>query len=222
MHTKRRSKLAWVLGAVLAPLFASCAANTQMKAALDEREQENRQLREERSTLKGDMRDLQYEKEALETSLAEANARLLEEPERGKNQSIPGLDEVGVGYGMRDGKMVLTIPAEITFPSGKAELSAGGKKALAAVARELKSSYADGEYWIEGHTDSDPIQKSKFPTNRDLSLARAMAVLQYFVEEGGISDGRCVVAGWGEYRPVAKNDSKGKPKNRRVEIVVLR
>ena len=217
----KRGRGMFTLLLALLPFAAGCAANTQMKAALDERESENRQLREERVGLKNDLRDLQYQKESLETSLAEAHARLLQEPERQSGQSMPDLDAVGVGYGMRDGNMVLTIPTEITFAPGKAELSSGGKKALAAVARELKRQYPDSEYWIEGHTDSDPIVKSKFPTNRDLSLARAMAVLHHLVEDGTIADGRCVVAGWGEYRPVAGNDSKAnKAKNRRVEIVV--
>jgi chemotaxis protein MotB len=116
---------------------------------------------------------------------------------------------------------VISIPSEITFSSGKAELSERGKDALTVVARTLLDDYPSAEYWIEGHTDSDPIKKSAYPTNRDLSLARSMAVLHYLVNDTGIPDGQCVVAGWGEYRPVAGNESNdGKAKNRRVEIVV--
>ena len=210
-------------GVVIAAALAAGCASTQYKAALDEREQENRALREERTTLKGDMRDMRYQKESLETALAEANARLLEQPQKQAGQDFPDLDQAGVAYGMRDGHMVLTIPTEITFPSGKAELSKGGRSALAAVAKMLKREYPDGEYWIEGHTDSDPIVKSRYPTNRDLSLARAMAVLHYLVEDSNVRDGQCVVAGWGEYRPVANNQSAAsKAKNRRVEIVVYK
>jgi chemotaxis protein MotB len=210
-------------GVVIAAALGAGCASTQYKAALDEREQENRALREERTTLKGDMRDLRYQKESLETALAEANARLLEQPQKQAGQDFPELDQAGVAYGMRDGHMVLTIPTEITFPSGKAELSKGGRSALAAVAKMLQREFPDGEYWIEGHTDSDPIVKSKYPTNRDLSLARAMAVLHYLVEDAGVRDGQCVVAGWGEYRPVANNQSAAnKAKNRRVEIVVYK
>ena len=116
---------------------------------------------------------------------------------------------------------VLTVSSDVTFASGKAELSERGKDVLTVVARTLLEDYPSAEYWVEGHTDSDPIKKSAFPTNRDLSLARSMAVLHYLVDETGIPDGQCVVAGWGEYRPVAGNDSNhGKSKNRRVEIVV--
>jgi len=207
---------------VLAPLFTSCASQ-QYKAFADEREQENRALREERARIKGENRDLSAEKASLETQLAEANARLLEQPERGANQSYAELDDLGIGYGMRDGRMVISIPTEITFGSGRAELSTDGKKALKAVAKTLAKDYPAGEYeyWIEGHTDSDPIQKSKFGSNRELSLARAMAVLRCLVDDANVPDNSCAVSGWGPHRPVASNvSSANKAKNRRVEIVV--
>jgi chemotaxis protein MotB len=201
-------------------LLASCASS-QYRKALDEREADNRQLREERSNLKSDNRDIAAQKDALETALAEANARLLETPKKTMGEDYPELDKVGVGYGMRDGRMVISIPNEISFGAGKAELSSDGKKALKAVAKMLMEKHPDGEYWIEGHTDSDPIVKSKFASNRELSLARAMAVLVYFVDDASVPDGKCVIAGWGPYRPVANNDTKtNKAKNRRVEIVV--
>jgi len=212
----------WLACLALAPLFTSCAAQ-QYKAVADEREQENRSLREERSRIKGEIRDLQAQKDSLETALAEANARLLETPERDASQNYAELDELGIGYGMRDGRMVISIPTEISFASGRAELSADGKRALKSVAKTLAKDYPAGEYeyWIEGHTDSDPIQKSKFASNRDLSLARAMAVLRGLVDDAGVPDQSCVVAGWGPHRPVAENNSRGnKAKNRRVEIVV--
>jgi chemotaxis protein MotB len=206
----------------LAPLFTGCAAQ-QYKAVADERDQENRALREERSKIKNEIRDLQAQKDSLETALAEANARLLEQPQRDPGQNYAELDQLGIGYGMRDGRMVISIPTEITFASGRADLSAEGKRALKSVAKTLTQDYPVGEheYWIEGHTDSDPIQKSKFASNRDLSLARAMAVLRSLVDDAGMPDQACAVTGWGPHRPVAANDSRAnKAKNRRVEIVV--
>jgi chemotaxis protein MotB len=200
---------------------AGCASELAYRQAIADRDAEIKALREERTAVKNSNRDLSQHNKVLDSALAEANARLLSEPTRESGQSLPELDDAGIGYGMRDGNLVISIPSEITFDSGKADLAAGGKQALAAVAKTLKEQHPEGEYWVEGHTDSDPIAKSKFPTNRDLSLARAMAVLHYLVEGAGIPDGQCVVAGWGEYRPVAQNDSaKNKSKNRRVEIVV--
>ena len=82
------------------PLVASCQT-TQYQAALNEREAENRALREERTALKNQMRDLQYQNESLETALAEANARLVAEPApvaAAPAQQFPQLDELGIDY----------------------------------------------------------------------------------------------------------------------------
>lgn len=205
-----------------APFMASCASS-QYQAALDEREAENRALREERTALKGDLRSLQEANAALESALQEANARLLTTPDESTFARDRELEDYGISVGTRDGNVVYTVPSEITFASGKADLSAGGKKALGAVANRLQRDYPGHEYWVEGHTDSDPIKKSKFASNRDLSLSRAMAVLRYLVDEADMKDGQFVVAGWGEYRPVASNASNAdKARNRRVEIIVRR
>ena len=205
-----------------APFMASCASS-QYQAALDEREAENRALREERTSLKGEMRNLQEANAALESALQEANARLMSTPDESSFARDTELEDYGISVGTRDGDVVYTVPSEITFGSGKADLSSGGKQALAAVARRLQRDYPDHEYWVEGHTDSDPIKKSKFASNRDLSLSRAMAVLRYLVDEADMKDGQFVVAGWGEYRPVASNSSGAdKARNRRVEIIVRR
>ena len=98
---------------------------------------------------------------------------------------------------------------------------ANAKDMLKQVGATLKKQYPNMRYSIEGHTDSDPITKSKFTSNRDLSVQRAMAVLTYMVEDCGIKDDQCIVAGHGQYDPLAPNDTTNdKAKNRRVEIVV--
>ena len=222
MKTIRRR--ACLFGLALAALSAGCVTQDQHRAALADRESQIRLLREERTELKNQLRDLQYQRDSLETSLVDANAQMsslsmsspaLEEPR------FSELDEFGIGYGTRDGRVVISIPAEVTFASGKASLSNKGQSALRAVAQTLTREYPGAQYWIQGHTDSDPIRKSSFPTNRDLSLARAMEVLHFLVAESGIDDENCVVAGFGQYDPVAPNDSSAnKARNRRVEIVV--
>lgn len=210
----------------LALFSSACQTDRAYRDALAEQTAENKRLREERTQIKGDLRDQSYQKESLESALAEANARLLEVPKQDTSptaKKFPELDSAGVGYGMRDGEMVLTMSSDITFASGKAELSKSGRSALDSVARALAREYPDAEYWIEGHTDSDPITKSKFGSNRELSLARAMAVLRYLVEDAGVPDDKCVVAGWGQYRPVSAGKTKeSKAKNRRVEFVIHR
>lgn len=207
-----RSNKVLVLLAAL-PFLAGCASQQQLRQYQDE----IRSLREERTALKKDSRGLRMQLESYEVALADANAKLSQPSDKQYSE----LDALDIGYGLRGGQFVISVPSEITFASGRADLTRQGKEALEAVARVLQSDYEGAFYWVEGHTDSDPIKKSKWKSNRDLSIGRAMAVLHFLVEKCGITDGQCVVAGHGEYRPLAGNDSKaGKAQNRRVEIVV--
>ncbi len=198
-------------------LFAGGCASPKTLAQYQD---ELRSLREERTQLKKENRDLRAQNEAYETALAEASVKATPPPTVSDN---PALDELGIGYGYRDGNFYISIPAEVTFASGKAELTKKGKEALQAVARTLLGEHGSGRYWIEGHTDTDPIKKSSWPSNRDLSVARAMTVLHYLVEDCSVPDEQCVVAGHGQYEPIAGNEDSGsKARNRRVEIIVHR
>lgn len=209
----------------LVPLLSGCLANRSHQVALDDRDTEIRELREERANLKQEIAGLRTSLDAANSDLANANAHASQPasspaPEM-RDEKIPELDGTGVTYGMRDGNMVITIPSSITFASGEATLSKEGEKALREVAVALKKKYGKARYSIEGHTDSDPVKKSKYGSNRDLSIARARAVHTFLVVECGVPDERCLVVGHGEYAPVASNSNdKEKAKNRRVEIVV--
>lgn len=225
---KIRTGRSWaplLLCALVLPGLTGCLANRSHQVALDDREQEIRDLREERANLKTEIANLRASLESANGELANASARMSQptavpaaEP---REEKIPELDGVGVSYGMRDGNMVISIPSSITFASGEATLSKEGEKALKEVAATLKKKYGKAHYSIEGHTDSDPVKKSKYGSNRDLSIARARAVHTFMVVECGVSDDRCIVVGHGEYAPVAPNTSdKEKARNRRVEIVV--
>jgi chemotaxis protein MotB len=111
------------------------------------------------------------------------------------------------------------IKADILFPSGSAEI---GTPALAVLDR-IAVILAERPYpiRIEGHTDTRPIRTSQFPSNWELSAARAARIVRLF-EGHGISPGRMVVAGLGENRPLADNTTEeGRNRNRRVTIVIL-
>lgn len=201
----------------------ACTSPDQYRAAIEERDAEIATLREERARLKGDRQRMQSDLDTMTTQLREASLRTQREPEviRVPVQAETGLEDLGIGYAYRDGVAVITIPSQISFPSGSATLSDNGKAALREVASVLRSRHPGGTYSIEGHTDTDPISKSKFANNRDLSLARAMAVLTNLVENYDLSDEQCVVVGHSQYRPINPSDSKeAKATNRRVEIVV--
>ncbi|MCY2960322.1 MAG: OmpA family protein [Planctomycetota bacterium] len=223
-------RLEWLARAIplvlLVPFFSGCVTSQSHQRALDEKDNTIRELRDERAQLKAQLQGLAASRDDALGQLAEAGSR----PESAASEpaapvaaaTFPELDSVGVSYGVRDGHMVLSIPASITFASGKAELSDDGRKALKKVASTLQREYPEAHFSVEGHTDADPIKKSGFASNRDLSVARAMAVLRFLVEDCGVADDRCIVAGHGQYDPVASNKKDAdKAKNRRVEIVVL-
>lgn len=207
------------LGAALLatlPFAAGCATQQQ----LQEYEQEILLLREEKAQLQDENRRLNSDLSRYESELANAVAARDELANRPVPQ-FSELENAGLGVDVRNGRVAITLPNSITFASGSAELTKQGQDALRLVSNRLKSDFGSGLYWIEGHTDNDQPSRGKFKTNRELSFARAMAVLRYLVEQTGISDSQCVVAGHGEYRPLTSNTSaSGKAQNRRVEIII--
>jgi chemotaxis protein MotB len=117
---------------------------------------------------------------------------------------------------------MITFLAEVFFDSGKDVIRNDGKESLKKVAYVLNKNVPDSNVAIEGHTDNDPIKHSSWKTNWELSSARALAVLHYFVDEADVKPQRLSANGYGEYKPVSSNDTlKGKQQNRRVEIVIL-
>lgn len=118
--------------------------------------------------------------------------------------------------------LVITFVDEILFDSGKAKIKSEAFNSLDKVAGVLRETVPDLDVGIEGHTDNDPIKHSGWKSNWELSSARAMSVLHYLVDKKGIAPDRVAAIGYGEYRPVAGNDTKeGRRQNRRVEIVIL-
>jgi chemotaxis protein MotB len=121
-------------------------------------------------------------------------------------------------------RLTMTMVDKILFPSGSAEISKDGKHVLDKVVAILKD-VKDKRIKVEGHTDNVRIVsslKKKFPTNWELSTARATEVVRYLQEAGGVEPKLLSATGYSEYQPVAPNDTdEGKHKNRRIEIVLL-
>jgi chemotaxis protein MotB len=118
------------------------------------------------------------------------------------------------------GELVLRLPEKLMFDRGEAILSQDGKAALDAIVDELRSRPV--RVRVEGHTDSTPIHNSRFPSNWELSMSRAMAVVAFFLETGKIEPGRMAAAGYGEHHPIASNDTtEGRAQNRRVDLIVV-
>ncbi|HUJ16899.1 MAG TPA: OmpA family protein [Nitrospirota bacterium] len=121
-------------------------------------------------------------------------------------------------------RLTMTMVDKILFPSGKTEISKEGKKVLDKVVSILKD-VKDKRIQVEGHTDNVPIVsdlKKRYPTNWELSTARATEVVRYLQESGGIDPKLLSATGYAEYQPVADNATdEGRLKNRRIEIVLL-
>jgi chemotaxis protein MotB len=118
------------------------------------------------------------------------------------------------------GKLTVNMVDSILFDSGKAEVKKGGLEILGKVISILKD-VKDKAIRIEGHTDNVQISRNlaqRYPTNWELSAARAINVARYLQDEG-IDPGQLSAGAYGEWKPVATNDTaEGKAKNRRIEI----
>lgn len=130
----------------------------------------------------------------------------------------PQSPDVSVGVD-REG-VVIRLSGSYLFDSGRAELKPNSLGVLDAIADEIRPVANDIR--VDGHTDSTPIDSPRYPTNWELSAARALAVTRYFTETSGVRAGRLVAAGFGEFRPIVPNDTREhRSENRRVEIHLL-
>jgi len=120
-----------------------------------------------------------------------------------------------------EGKLSVNLLSQILFDSGQTDVSAEGKKLLSNLGDVINKS-PDRALSIEGHTDNVQISsrlKEQYPTNWELSTARATSIVHYLQDVVGISGDRLSATGFSEYRPVADNaTSEGRAKNRRIQI----
>ncbi|GAB6184267.1 OmpA/MotB family protein [Thermodesulfovibrio hydrogeniphilus] len=134
------------------------------------------------------------------------------------NKQLSGIKGIGIKSDARG--LVITLQDYLLFDSGKAEIKPESIEALTKIAEELKTF--KNRISIEGHTDNVPITSSQFKSNWELSTARAVSVLHFFLEQG-LSPDRFTVTGYAEYKPVDTNETEeGRAKNRRVEIILWR
>jgi chemotaxis protein MotB len=121
------------------------------------------------------------------------------------------------------GKLTVNMVDSILFDSGKAEVKKGGREILGKVTSILKD-VSDKEIRIEGHTDNVQISRAlaqRYPTNWELSAARAINVTRY-LQDQGVDPMNLSAVAYGEWKPVATNDTpEGRAKNRRIEIVLV-
>jgi chemotaxis protein MotB len=116
--------------------------------------------------------------------------------------------------------VVISLLESGSFPVGSADLTPEARAVLSRIAGTIGD--LDSAIRVEGHTDDVPIKTPRFASNWELSSSRAISVLQYLVDAGGISSTRLSASGYGEFHPLVPNDSpESRSKNRRVDLVML-
>jgi chemotaxis protein MotB len=183
-------------------------------------------LNVEHQNLKGRYENLQTEKQQMADRISQDQQTIDE-----LNRQIQQLNKTpaqasgfGEGYDVKfdaaAGTITVTLPNTLLFDSGKATLKSATIKELDHILSVLKQKYPEKEIDVVGHTDTDPIKKSSWKDNWELSAQRALSVARYLTDHG-VSDKLVEASGCGSFRPIAPNTTAdGKTKNRRVEIVV--
>lgn len=225
-----------VLSAVALLLSTGCVSAAKydlVQKSLDERTQERDALQAANDGMKKQVADLSSQIAGLQTKVDELSPRAekAEQLEKATQtyQELAKKLEKEIQEGQIEitemkNRLTVTMVDKIIFPSGSAEISKKGKEVLDKVIAILKD-VKDKRIQVEGHTDNVPIVsnlKKRFPTNWELSTARASEVVRYLQESGGLDPTLLSATGYSEYQPVASNKTDaGKRKNRRIEIVLL-
>lgn len=155
--------------------------------------------------------------------------QLMEEGEKQSAQMYDEISQMIESYKIEDNVVLdynsqyvsLDLNGALLFDEGKAEIRDDAEAFIKKISTIIKR-YANCIVEIEGHTDNVPIHNSQYQSNRYLSTARATRVYEYILDNTVFPDENLKVAGYGESRPVASNDSEeGRAKNRRVTIKVF-
>jgi chemotaxis protein MotB len=225
-------------------LVAGCVSKGEFEKLAAEKDSEIAALQKQRAALEEDLRTLQTQRTALERQQSDLRGEIvtlqkqrehleherqqLEAASRQTKSQYDGLvrnltAEVQKGQlQVRQFKDMLTVEVaeQLFFDSGRAALKEQGKDVLKRVAEALKG-YDDKVIRVVGHTDNVPIATAQFPSNWELSVARATTVVR-FLQGAGIPPERLTASGRGEYSPIAPNDdADGRRKNRRIEITLV-
>ncbi|MDA1259896.1 MAG: OmpA family protein [Planctomycetota bacterium] len=219
----------------LALAFLPACQSNMTRQMIEDQDKQLAALNTERSSMQAQLSRTRAENASLAKQIEFEQQRSAELQQRASaaeaavNQHDAEMDSLStalqgtnIDIGRRGGFIVLGIDSELTFASGKAELSKQGRDTLTRVGDVLKSKYGENTIWIEGHTDNEQPKKSGWKSNLQLSAMRAMSCADYLIYDLGLDGSHVRVAGYGEFAPKAGNDTKeGRADNRRVEVLIL-
>lgn len=196
------------------------ADNQQLQAQLAQQQQQSAQLQDSLQRAQKEVSALQQEVQRAEGPVARGQSGISASKTSYSGAALPIASIPGAEV-LRDGDCVrIRIDSGQLFSPGKADLKPGVTPVLDHVAAALQSQYAGRMVGIEGHTDADPITKSKWSSNHELAISRSAAVFKA-LKQKGVPEAQLFISGYGPNRPVTDNKSaQGKALNRRVEIVV--
>lgn len=188
------------------------AANDELQGELARLLKDKSSLKESAAKLQEALKELAQRKAAAEKRVAEFKQLLA------RFQKL--IDAGKLKVRIVEGRMVLVLPTDILFASGSARLSDVGDAAIREVASVL-ATMADKRFQVEGHTDNVPIKNRQFRNNWELASGRALNVVETLTE-AAVPGEALSAAGYGEFRPVAANDTaENRAVNRRIEIVLV-
>ena len=138
------------------------------------------------------------------------------------NKKMGGVNIIpGVSATYKPDGIYITLADHLLFKSGSAKINPQAHSVLDQVIKSI--NHTRYNIRIEGHTDDIPIHTKRYPSNWELSIDRAIHVLKYFIQYGNVSPTKLSAVGYGDAKPVEKNDSvENREKNRRVEVVLYR
>ncbi len=155
-------------------------------------------------------------KEQLENKKIEEAANKIRDiiAERGLADKISVIEEKDF--------LLVRLESEVLFQSGSADVLEAGHEMLSSMT-DVLNLLENKDILVQGHTDNIPIQTAAFPSNWELSTARATNVVRFMIDKMGMDPARVTATGNGEFRPVADNaGAEGRQKNRRIDIRILR
>ncbi len=188
----------------------------------DPKEQKIAELTSERDALQRELDDrdrelgdsLVREDDARKTigELGDQLARMRAEGAKVKNAD---------GWITGSGFDMITIPGSVLFASGKSNLTSGGQRTLDKIASDIRSRYPDRDIYVFGHTDDQPIRRSKWKDNWELGANRSLTVIRH-LNHAGVPPEYLIQASCAQHRPRDANaGEKGRRQNRRVEFYAV-
>lgn len=203
--------------ATIITLGVGCQATP--KREVESLQAANRNLSDQNNRLRGDLDACTRAREDAMRQLAAARSET--DALRQQLASAPVVEEPAPGWTAVPGGAMIAIEENILFAPGRITLKPEALKTLDTVIGTLNSEYAAKDVFVFGHTDDQPIKKSGWDDNWQLSTERGLAVLRY-LNQKGVSPNRMVACGAGEFRTRVQNNSvSNRQKNRRVEIFAV-